>query len=98
MNELSDILTVDAIDEHLAAANKKGLFQQLAGSTSNTDFVKLVFQNVVGAPPSADQLNSFVGLLDGGTFTQASLGLLAAQNALNVAHLVGVMQTGVDYS
>ena len=29
MNELSDILTVDAIDEHLAAANKKGLFQQL---------------------------------------------------------------------
>lgn len=29
MNELSEILTVDAIDEHLAAANKKGLFQQL---------------------------------------------------------------------
>ncbi|HEX5181908.1 MAG TPA: PTS sugar transporter subunit IIA [Allosphingosinicella sp.] len=29
MNDLSDILTVDAIDEHLAAANKKGLFQQL---------------------------------------------------------------------
>ncbi|HEY1606162.1 MAG TPA: PTS sugar transporter subunit IIA [Allosphingosinicella sp.] len=29
MNDLSDILTVDAIDEHLAAANKKGLFQQV---------------------------------------------------------------------
>ncbi len=29
MNDLSDILTVDAIDEHLAATNKKGLFQQL---------------------------------------------------------------------
>ena len=34
MNGLSDILTVDAIDEHLAAANKKGLFQQLATSVS----------------------------------------------------------------
>ncbi|HEX4738206.1 MAG TPA: PTS sugar transporter subunit IIA [Allosphingosinicella sp.] len=29
MNDLSDILTVDSIDEHLAAGNKKGLFQQL---------------------------------------------------------------------
>jgi PTS system nitrogen regulatory IIA component len=34
MNGLSDILTVDAIDEHLAAANKKGLFQQLALAVS----------------------------------------------------------------
>lgn len=34
MNGLSDILTVDAIDEHLAAANKKGLFQQLALAAS----------------------------------------------------------------
>ncbi len=34
MNDLSDILTVDAIDEHLAAANKKGLFQQLALAVS----------------------------------------------------------------
>ncbi|MDB5693790.1 MAG: lactose transporter subunit [Alphaproteobacteria bacterium] len=34
MNELSDILTADAIDEHLAAANKKALFQQLAGAVS----------------------------------------------------------------
>ena len=29
MNDLSDILTIDSIDEHLAAGNKKGLFQQL---------------------------------------------------------------------
>ena len=29
MNDLSEILTIDAIDEHLAATNKKALFQQL---------------------------------------------------------------------
>jgi PTS system nitrogen regulatory IIA component len=34
MNDLPDILTSDAIDEHLAAANKKALFQQLAAAAS----------------------------------------------------------------
>jgi PTS system nitrogen regulatory IIA component len=34
MNDISDILSGDAIDEHLAAANKKGLFQQLATAVS----------------------------------------------------------------
>jgi PTS system nitrogen regulatory IIA component len=34
MNDLSELLTVDRIDEHLAAANKKGLFQQLAAAAS----------------------------------------------------------------
>jgi PTS system nitrogen regulatory IIA component len=34
MNDLSAILTGDAIDEHLAATNKKGLFQQIAGAVS----------------------------------------------------------------
>ena len=29
MNDLSDFLTIDSIDEHLPATNKKGLFQQL---------------------------------------------------------------------
>ena len=29
MNDLSDILTIDAIDAHVAAGNKKALFQQL---------------------------------------------------------------------
>jgi PTS system nitrogen regulatory IIA component len=34
MNGLSDILNIDSIDEHLPAANKKGLFQQLALAVS----------------------------------------------------------------
>jgi hypothetical protein len=81
----------------VALAESTPLFQQLAGSSSNTDFVKLVYQNVVGVAPSADQLNSFVSLLDNGTFTQASLGLLAAEHSLNQAHLVGLLQTGVYF-
>jgi PTS system nitrogen regulatory IIA component len=43
MNDLSAILTVDAIDEHLAATNKKGLFQQLG----------LAIGRRTGLPPKA---------------------------------------------
>jgi PTS system nitrogen regulatory IIA component len=34
MNDLSDILTIDAIDAGVAAANKKALFQQLAAAAA----------------------------------------------------------------
>src|SRR4051812_11090668 len=34
MNDISGLLTVDRIDEDLAAANKKGLIQQLASAAS----------------------------------------------------------------
>ena len=34
MNDLSQLLTVDRVDEDLGAANKKGLFQQLATAAS----------------------------------------------------------------
>ena len=34
MNDLSDILTVDCVDADLHAANKKGLFQQLAAAAA----------------------------------------------------------------
>ena len=81
----------------VALAVSTPVFQQMAGSASNTDFVKLVYQNVVGSAPSQDALNQFVGMLDSGAATQASLGLMAAEHSLNQAHLVGVMQAGIDY-
>ena len=34
MNDLSELLSVDRVDEDLGAANKKGLFQQLATAAS----------------------------------------------------------------
>jgi hypothetical protein len=81
----------------VAAAESTALFKQLAGSSSNADFVTLLFHNLVGAAPSAQQLSTFVGLLDSGSFTQPSLGLAAAQTGINQAHLVGVVQSGVEF-
>jgi hypothetical protein len=65
-------------------------FQSMAGSSSNTDFVKLVYQHVVGSAPPASDLNFFVNLLDSGQFTQASLAVLAANSPVNQVNIVGI--------
>jgi len=68
------------------------LFLSLAGSSSDTDFVNLVYRNVVGvAPPPAD-LNLYVGALEGGT-SRADLLAMAAQ----YVDLVGLAATGLEY-
>jgi hypothetical protein len=76
------------------------VFEQLAGSRSNTDFVRLVYKNVVGADAPPEALAQFVGLLDSGSATQASLGLLACQLELNTqaVELVGLASTGLGFT
>ena len=66
---------------------------------SNAAFVSAVFRNVVGRGPSADEAKHYVGLLDTGAFTQASLGVLACQVDLNSASvdITGLASTGLDY-
>ena len=74
------------------------LFTSLAGSTSNTDFVKLVYHNVMGTDPSQSELNQYVGMLDSGAETKASLAVMAAESNQNAVHIVGLMDTGIEYS
>ena len=83
----------------VSLALRTDLFKSLAGSASNAAFVNLVYKNVVGILPSAGELTEFVGMLDSGAFTQASLGLLACQVSLNSAsvELVGLASTGIEF-
>ncbi|MCO6434098.1 calcium-binding protein [Nitrosomonas nitrosa] len=77
------------------------LFISLAGSSSNVDFVNLVYQNVVGEPPVPSERDFYVGLLQGsgGTMTQAELLMLAANTIANEVNidLVGLNQSGVEF-
>jgi hypothetical protein len=75
-------------------------FQQLAGSHSNADFVSTVYRNVVGVAPTAAERDSFVALLDNGTYTQTSLGVLAAQIAVNAqsVDITGLADTGIAFT
>jgi hypothetical protein len=75
------------------------LYLGMAGSSSHVDFVKHVFTNVVGRQPLANELNQYVGMLENGSATQASLAVMAANTDLNAARidLVGLIQHGWEF-
>lgn len=72
---------------------------RLGGRGSNTDVVYLLYNNVIGSAPDAGSLAFYKGLLDSGTYTQGSLGVLAADTEINTTkiNLIGMMQTGVEF-
>ena len=75
------------------------LYLGMAGSSSHVDFVKHVFTNVVGRQPLANELNQYVGMLESGSATQASLAVMAANTDLNATRidLVGLIQHGWEF-
>jgi hypothetical protein len=79
------------------ALAQKALNVVLPGGTS-TQLVTLLYDNLFGTPPPANELALFVGLLDGG-LSQASLVVIAANSTFNQTNidLVGLAQTGVEY-
>ncbi|WP_144289937.1 hypothetical protein [Ideonella sp. A 288] len=105
-NEAFVAIGLDLLDAGSSYADAVALavgtpaFASLAGSHSNLDFVKFVYRNVVGTAPSAKELADYTGLLDAGSFTQASLGLLACQLPLNVnsPDLLGLATTGLEFA
>jgi len=75
------------------------MFLSMAGSSSNTDFVKQVFTNVVGRAPTPSESSTYVNMLDAGT-SQSALALMAAHTDLNAAriNLVGLIQHGLEFA
>lgn len=96
-------IALGLLDAGMSATQLAGLgiqtaaFQQMAGSTSNADFVRLIFRNVVGVDPNAQQLGTFVGLLDSNTMSKAQMAVAASDTSFNAVHLVGVMDSGIAY-
>ena len=72
----------------------------LVSAPDNTSFVKAVWNNVVGSTIDDANLNTYVGQLNRGALSQASLLALAATSSINASHinLVGLAQTGLQYS
>jgi hypothetical protein len=77
------------------------LYLSLAHSTTDEDFVKTVYENVVGVAPSPQAQADIVSLLEdhGGTMTQAELLEFAANHPANeqTIHLVGLQDSGVPF-
>ncbi len=67
---------------------------------SNTAEVNLLYQNLLGVLPSAADLNNWTRALSSGQYSQASLAVMAADTTFNATNinLVGLVQTGIEYS
>ena len=81
------------------AALNSDLFNQIAGSRSNQAVVQALFTNVAGHGPSADDLQHYVGLLEGG-LSQADLLVAAADDDLTAEdiHLDSLSNSGMAYA
>jgi len=80
-------------------AIQTGVFVSLAGSTSNADFVRVVYENVIGeALTDPAMLGYFVGLLEAG-LSKSALAVIAAEHESNLARidLAGLATTGLPY-
>ncbi len=81
------------------ALMKLAIDVRLGANASHGAVVDLLYTNVVGVAPDAATRTSFVALLDNGTYTPASLGVLAADTPLNASqiNLVGLADSGLPY-
>ena len=73
---------------------------RLGATHTHAQVVTLLYSNVVGANPPAADLASYVGLLDGGSYTEGQLGIIAA-NALYNTNQIGMSDLilhGLDYT
>ena len=89
------------MDTGMAAGDlmRFALTAKLGAGASDASVVDLLYSNVLGHAPTQAEAAPFLQLLQGGDFTQASLGTLAANCDANCANvnLVGLASTGVAY-
>jgi len=72
---------------------------RLGANPSNKQVVDLLFTNVIGVAPTADQAAPYVKMLDEKSYSVTSLAKLAADTPFNTSgvNLVGLANTGLAY-
>jgi Ca2+-binding RTX toxin-like protein len=72
---------------------------KLGANATDRQVVDLLFTNVIGRPPSNAEAQRYLDLLANGTYTQATLGMMAADSSDNWANIdfVGLIANGLPY-
>lgn len=90
------------LDGGMSFSDLTQLALNAAGVTTHAQEVNLLWTNLFGTAPTTDQAAPFVAMLDNGSLSTASLGVTAADLAINQSNvnsvLVGLHSTGVAYS
>lgn len=70
------------------------------GVNSSKAVVDLLWANVIGGAPDAVSEQFYMNFIDGGGYTAATLGTMAADTLYNLAHIgfTGLQQTGLEYA
>ncbi len=87
------------LDDGAALLVNAGIMNELAGGSTNTAFVKLIYFNLIGTAADAATVASLTQLLDSNTYSKAQLLSVAAQSTINQVHinLLGLAQSGIEY-
>jgi len=90
---------MDELGDSLQDLMGLALQTRLGSNPSSAQVVDLLYTHVVGTPPDTGTRQHFIDQLDQHKLTPTSLGVLAAETALNAARiqLVGLAQTGLEY-
>jgi hypothetical protein len=92
---------LNLFDDGLSMLDVSRLVIDAIGNPSSGALVNLLYQNILGAAPSAAEHEYFLGLMEGhgGSLTQAQLLDFAASTSLNATNidLVGLQQSGVEF-
>jgi len=89
---------LDLLDQGLPAKNLAAAALRLAHADTPDQIVSLVWKNIVGSAPSAENKAALLPLLD--TMSTGEFAMLAADTALNIQNinLVGLATTGIEYT
>jgi len=90
---------ITLLDSGMAYDTLMGLALQVAGATDNSQIVSLLWTNLIGSAPTAQDAQPFIAMLDNHDMSAAQLGLLAAETAFNTTNinLSGLANTGLAY-
>lgn len=89
---------LNLLDNGTSYSDAMALTLQFAGLKTNDDIVAMLWKNVVGTIPTADEKAPFVHMLDNG-MKIGDLGVMAADTALNAVNIdfIGLQDTGIAY-
>jgi len=90
---------LDYLDKGTSYEDLTELALRARGAVTNDDVVNILFENIVGRAPSADEGAPFVELLENEVYTWGTLGVFAADLELNEQNinLSGLAQSGLEY-
>lgn len=87
------------LDDGMTDEELAGFAISAMGVSTPSEIVTLLWSNVVGAPPTVQQAQPYVDMLNNGVLTVGELGVFAAETDLNAANidLTGLSNTGIEF-